>query len=45
MTKGCPACVEADLSTNRVSALLTQLVSAGSLTKTVEKRKAFYSLA
>lgn len=45
VTKGCPACVEAELSPQRVSALLGQLVDAGSLTKTVEKRKAFYSLA
>jgi hypothetical protein len=45
VTKGCPACVEAGLSAQRVSALLGQLVDAGSLTKMVEKRKTFYSLA
>ena len=33
------------LTVQRVSALLSQLVADGSLVKTVEKRKSFYSLA
>jgi hypothetical protein len=43
VAKNCPACVE--LSPQRVSALLGQLVESGKLTKTTEKRKNFYSLA
>lgn len=43
VAKNCPACAE--LSPQRVSALLGQLVASGKLTKTTEKRKNFYSLA
>ena len=43
VAKNCPACAE--LSPQRVSALLGQLVESGKLTKTTEKRKNFYSLA
>lgn len=43
--KGVPSIVASGMSINRVSALLTQLVDAGSIVKTVEKRKNFYSLA
>ena len=43
--KGVPSIVAAGMSINRVSALMTQLVDAGAVTKTVEKRKCFYSLA
>lgn len=45
ITKGVPALVEHGLSPQRVSALLTQLVGVGAVTKTTEKRKNFYSLA
>ena len=37
--------VAAGMSINRVSALMTQLVDAGAVNKTVEKRKNFYTLA
>ena len=43
--KGVPAIVNAGLSINRVSALMTQLKEAGAVTVTVDKRKNFYSLA
>ena len=43
VAKNCPACAE--LSPQRVSAMLGQLVESGKLTKTTEKRKNFYSLA
>lgn len=43
VAKECPACE--DLSSARVSALLTQLAESGLLTKAVEKRKNYYSLA
>ena len=43
--KGVPALVNAGLSINRVSALMTQLKDAGAVTVTVEKRKNFYALA
>ena len=43
--KGVPAIVNAGLSVNRVSALMTQLKEAGAVTVTVDKRKNFYSLA
>ena len=43
--KGVPSIVAAGMSINRVSALMTQLVDAGAVTKTVEKRKNFYTLA
>lgn len=43
VAKTCPACE--GISTNRVSALLTQLGKDGLLTVTEDKRKHFYSLA
>lgn len=43
VTKGCPA--SEGLTAQRVSALLTQMVNAGVLTRTEDKRKSFYSLA
>ena len=43
--KGVPAIVNAGLSINRVSALMTQLKDAGAVTVTVDKRKNFYTLA
>ena len=43
--KGVPSIVASGMSINRVSALLTQLVNAGAVTKTVDKRKNYYSLA
>jgi len=45
VVKGVPSIVEAGLTVNRVSALLTQLTDAGSLVKSVDKRKCFYTLA
>ena len=43
--KGVPAIVNAGLSINRVSALMTQLKDAGAVNVTVEKRKNLYTLA
>ena len=43
--KGVPSIVEAGISVNRVTAMLTQLVNDGALVKTVDKRKSYYSLA
>ena len=43
--KNVPSIVDADMSINRVSALMTQLKEAGAVTVTVEKRKNFYALA
>ena len=45
VTKGVPSIVAAGLSANRVTAMLTQLVTAGALNRTEDKRKNFYSLA
>ena len=45
ITKGVPALVEAGVSANRVTAMLTQLVNDGAVVKTVDKRKSYYSLA
>lgn len=45
LTKSVPALVEADVSANRVTAMLTQLVNDGAVVKTVDKRKSYYSLA
>ena len=45
IAKGVPSIVAAGLSVQRVSAMLTQLVNDGSLVKTEDKRKNFYSLA
>ena len=41
--KGIPACAE--LSNQRVSALLRQMVGAGVIVRTEDKRKAYFSLA
>ena len=43
--KGVPSIIASGMSVNRVSALLTQLADAGSIVKTVEKQKNFYTLA
>lgn len=43
--KGVPSVVASGMSINRVSALMTQLAESGAVTKTVDKRKNFYSLA
>lgn len=43
--KGVPSIVESGMSINRVSALMTQLAEAGAVTKTVDKRKNYYTLA
>ncbi len=43
VTKNCPACES--LTAQRVSALLSQLVADGTLVRTVDKRKSYYSLA
>lgn len=43
--KGVPSIVASGMSINRVSALMTQLVDAGAVSKSVDKRKNFYSLA
>ena len=45
IAKGVPSIAAAGLSVQRVSAMLTQLVNDGSLVKTEDKRKNFYSLA
>lgn len=45
VAKAVPSVVAAGLSVQRVSAMLSQLVTAGSLVRTEDKRKNFYSLA
>ena len=45
IAKGVPSIAAAGLSVQRVSAMLTQLVNDGSLVKTEDKRKNYYSLA
>lgn len=45
IVKGVPSIVDAGISANRVTAMMTQLVADGSVVKTVDKRKSFYSLA
>lgn len=45
IVKGVPSIVEAGLSTQRVNAMLTQLVSDGAIIRTIDKRKSSYSLA
>jgi hypothetical protein len=45
IAKGVPALVDAGISANRVTAMLTQLVNDGKVVRTVDKRKSFYSLA
>ena len=45
LAKQVPSLVENGLSVNRVTPMLTALVADGSVIKTVEKRKSYYSLA
>ena len=45
VVKGVPSVVAAGISANRVTAMMTQLVADGSVVKTTEKRKSYYSLA
>ena len=45
VAKGVPSIIEAGLSANRVTAMLTQLVNDGAVVRVEEKRKNFYSLA
>jgi len=45
IAKGVPALVEAGISGNRVTAMLTQLVNDGSIVRIEDKRKNYYSLA
>jgi hypothetical protein len=45
IAKGVPALVDAGISANRVTAMLTQLVNDGKIVRTTDKRKSFYSLA
>ena len=45
VVKGVPSIVAAGISGNRVTAMLTQLVNDGSLVRTEDKRKNYYSIA
>ena len=45
IVKGVPSIVEAGLSANRVTAMLTQLVNDGSVIRETDKRKSVYRLA
>lgn len=45
LAKQVPSLVENGISVNRVTPMLTALVADGSVIKTVEKRKSYYSLA
>lgn len=45
LTKQVPSLVAAGISANRVTSLMTQLVKAGAVVRTEEKRKGYYSLA
>ena len=45
IAKGVPALVDAGISANRVTAMLTQLVNDGKVVRTTDKRKSYYSLA
>ena len=45
IAKGVPALVDAGVSGNRVTAMLTQLVNSGAIVRTEDKRKSYYSLA
>ena len=45
LAKSVPSIVEAGISGNRVTAMLTQLVKDGTLVRTEDKRKNYYSLA
>lgn len=43
--KGVPAIVDGGISANRVTAILTQLVTDGKIVRTTDKRKSVYTLA
>lgn len=45
VAKGVPSIIAAGISVNRVTAMLTQLVNDGSVIRTEDKRKSYYSLA
>ena len=45
LAKSVPSIVAAGISGNRVTAMLTQLVNEGTLVRTEDKRKNYYSLA
>lgn len=45
VAKGVPSIIAAGISPNRVTAMLTQLVNDGSVIRTEDKRKSYYSLA
>ena len=45
LAKSVPSIVAAGISGNRVTAMLTQLVNDGTLVRTEDKRKNYYSLA
>ena len=45
VVKGVPSVVAAGISANRVTAMMTQLVADGSVVKTIDKRKSYYSRA
>ena len=45
LAKSVPSVVAAGISGNRVTAMLTQLVNEGTLVRTEDKRKNYYSLA
>ena len=45
ITKVVPSIAAAGLTVQRVSAMLSQMVTAGTLVRTEDKRKNFYSLA
>jgi len=45
LAKSVPSIVAAGISANRVTAMLTQLVNDGTLVRTEDKRKNYYSLA
>lgn len=45
LAKSVPSLVENGISVNRVTPMLTALVKDGSVIKTTEKRKSYYSLA
>ena len=45
VAKGVPSIIAAGISPNRVTAMLTQLVNDGTVIRTEDKRKSYYSLA
>ena len=45
VAKGVPSIIDAGVSAQRVSAMLTQLVNDGAIVRTEDKRKNYYSLA